>query len=85
MQNLKYVLVVITIIYTFFKDLLTVATDIEGGYITSIGNKRPLSALDQFYMSLTGFAFERMEPIKFIKNKRDGVGGSFFNYIKKRN
>ena len=78
MQNLKYVLVVITIIYTFFKDLLTVATDIEGGYITSIGNKRPLSASDKFYMSLTGFAIEGMEPIKFIKNKRDGVGGSFF-------
>ena len=61
---------------TFFKDLLTVATDIEGGCITSIGNKRPLSAWDKFYMSLTGFAFEGKEPIKIIKNSRDGVGGS---------
>ena len=36
-------------------------------------------------MSLTGFAIEGMEPIKFIKNKKDGVGCSFFfsgNYIK---
>ena len=27
--------------YIFFKDLFTIATDIEGGYITSVGNTRP--------------------------------------------
>ena len=48
--------------YTFFKDLFA---DIEGGYITSIGNKRPLSGLDKFHMSLTCFtaASQGMEPI----------------------
>ena len=37
--------------HTFFRDLFTIATDIAGGYITSVGNKRPLSAWDKFQMS----------------------------------